>query len=176
MKVFEAIEARRSVRNYLPKPVEPWKLRRLLEAARLSPSARNLQPWELVVVTDAKLRRRLVLACFLQRFVGEAPVFIAGVIDPKNKWAPTDLAIALQQLALEAVELGLGTCWIGAFSERLVKRLLGIPKDRRVFVCMTVGYPAKVPKPKPKKPLERLAYLNKYGASLTFKEATDSPK
>jgi len=164
--VFEAIRLRRSIRDYLDKPVEPEKLERLLEAARLAPSARNEQPWELVVVTDRKLRARLVPACLFQRFVGKAPVFIAGVVDPTKKWAPADLCIALQQLALEAVELGLGTCWIGAFSERLVRFLLGVPKNRSVFVCMTVGYPAKIPPPHPKKPFAKLFHLNRYGRTF----------
>ncbi len=163
MEISEAIRLRRSVRDYLEKPVEREKLLRLLEAARLAPSARNRQPWELVVVTDRATRAKLVLACMLQRFVAKAPVFIAGVVEPGDRWAPIDLSIALQQLALQAVELGLGTCWIGAFSERLLKHLLGIPKNKRVVVCMTVGYPAKTYPPRPKKPLRDLVHLERYG-------------
>jgi len=149
MNVFEAIKKRRSVRSYLDKPIEDEKLNAVLEAGRLAPSAKNRQEWRFIVVKDSELRRRIGEAANGQSFVGEAPVVVVacGVVDGYvmscgQPSYPIDVAIALDHISLAAVELGLGTCWIGAFNEGKVKEILGIPEEVRVVELMPIGYPA----------------------------------
>jgi len=150
MYVMEAIKKRCSVRGYLDRPVEEEKLDKILEAARLAPSASNRQEWRFVVVQDRGARQRLMKAAKNQAFVGEAPVVIACCAKTDNHVMtcgqmcyPIDMAIAIEHMALEAVEEGLGTCWIGAFHEDQVKEILSIPQDIRVVELLALGYPAK---------------------------------
>ena len=140
--MFDAIRKRRSVRSYQDRPVEKEKLEKVLEAARLAPSAKNRQEWRFIVVTDEEKIKMLVDACKGQRFVGEAPVVIAGLADPSvSRWYKVDIGIAMEHMALEAVELGLGTCWIGAFYPEKVKEILDIPDEKEVVALLTLGYP-----------------------------------
>ncbi|MGC9328888.1 MAG: nitroreductase family protein [Candidatus Hinthialibacter sp.] len=149
MNVSEAIRSRYSVRNYQDKPVEEEKLRKLLEAARLAPSASNRQEWRFVVVRDEKKRQALMKAAKNQEFVGQAPVVIAccavtdnHVMSCGQKCYPIDVAIAMEHICLQAVEEGLGTCWVGAFYEDMVKKELQIPDEVRVVELLALGYPA----------------------------------
>jgi nitroreductase len=148
VNVFDAIKKRRSVRSYLEKPVEEEKLNAILEAGRLAPSANNLQEWRFIVVTDRKVRSNIAQAANGQVFVGQAPVVIVAcavtdghVMSCGQLCYPIDVAIALDHISLAAVALGLGTCWIGAFNEKKVKQILGIPKEVKVVELMSVGYP-----------------------------------
>lgn len=150
MTIIEVIKKRCSVRSYRDQSVESDKLGRVLEAARLAPSASNRQEWRFVIVQDKDTRQRLMEAAKNQAFVGEAPVVIAccaktdgHVMTCGQMCYPIDIAIAIEHVALEAVEEGLGTCWIGAFYEDQVKEILGIPKDIRVVELLALGYPAK---------------------------------
>ncbi|MBN2329219.1 MAG: nitroreductase family protein [Candidatus Omnitrophica bacterium] len=152
MNVSEAILSRYSVRKYRDKPVEEDKIHKLLEAARLAPSANNRQEWRFVVVQDRKKRQALMRAAKNQEFVGEAPVVIACCAVTDNhimtcgqKCYPIDVAIAMEHICLQAVEEGLGTCWIGAFYEESVKEELQIPDEVRVVELLTLGYPADQP-------------------------------
>lgn len=149
MNVFEAMKKRNSVRNFLDKPIEEKKLKAVLEAARIAPSAKNRQEWRFIIVKDQEVRKKLAEASKGQKFVGEAPVVIVayalddGYIMTCGQLSyPIDIAIALDHISLEAVEVGLGTCWIGAFYEDKVKKILGIPEDYRVVHLMPIGYPA----------------------------------
>ena len=140
--MFDAIRKRRSVRSYQDRPVEKEKLEKVLEAARLAPSAKNRQEWRFIVVTDEEKIKMLVDACKGQRFVGEAPVVIVGLADSSvSRWYKVDIGIAMEHMALEAVELGLGTCWIGAFYPEKVKEILDIPDEKEVVALLTLGYP-----------------------------------
>lgn len=165
MDVMTAIQTRRSIRKYQDKEVPKDVLMRLLEAARLAPSGANRQPWELVVVTDLQKRRALVPICKNQKFIEEAAVFIVGIDDPQQKWSRVDLAIALDELSLAAVELGLGTCWIGAFDGEKMASFLQIPKNRVVTVCMTLGYPDETPDARSRKQLDELVDWNVYAGA-----------
>jgi nitroreductase len=148
MDVYEAIKTRKSVRSFLDKPVEEEKLGRILEAARIAPSAHNRQEWRFVVVTDKEKREQLISASQNQRFVGEAPVVIAccaetdqHVMPCGHKSFPVDVAIAIDHITLAAVAEGLGTCWIGAFSPGEVRTILGIPDHIEVVELLPLGYP-----------------------------------
>ncbi|MBT9130917.1 MAG: NADH dehydrogenase [candidate division WS2 bacterium] len=170
MEVTEAILKRRSVRKYKEDKVPDNILEKILQAAQLAPSAKNLQPWRFVVVTDKEIREKLVPACANQKFVGEAPVVIAGVgINPSlvmrcGITAQTvDLSIALTQIVLQATELGLGTCFIGAFHQDQVKQVIGIPEEYVVVQVLTLGYPDEEPAPRPRLSLQEIIYKDSWG-------------
>jgi nitroreductase len=162
MSVFDTIKDRRSIRTYKGERIPKDKLDKLLETARLAPSAANRQNWKFIVVENEQIKNQLVTACNNQAFVGTASHIIAGIGDPEQKWHQVDLAIALEHVVLEAVELGLGTCWIGAFNEEEVKKILKIPHDKKVIALLTVGIPAESPASRPRKALEEIVAYNEY--------------
>ena len=150
MDVFEATRTRRSIRSYLDKPVEEEKLLRVLEAARLSPSAVNLQPWDFVVVKNDATKEALSKS-YPRLWFKSAPVIIVACATPKKAWRRSDgeefwkidVAIAVQSMILVAAAEGLGTCWIGAFDEKTAKAALGIPEVVRVVAMTPLGYSAE---------------------------------
>jgi nitroreductase len=162
MSVFDTIKDRRSIRIYKNERISNDKLEKLLESARLAPSAANRQNWKFIVIENEKTKKQLVTACNNQVFVDTASHIIAGVGDSSQKWHQVDLAIALEHIVLEAVELGLGTCWIGAFNEDEVKKILKIPHDKKVVALLTVGIPAESPASRPRKALEEIVSYNEY--------------
>jgi len=169
MDVFTAIRERRSVRAYKDKDVEEDKLKKVLEAARLSPSASNRQEWKFVVVKNAETRKKLADAAYGQKFVGEAPVVIVACATESKKVMTcgqlaytVDLSIACAYMILEACEQGLGTCWLGTFNEEEVKNILGIPKPMRVVTMTPLGYPDQPPSPKLRKTLDEIVCFEKY--------------
>lgn len=163
MDVKEAIMKRRSVRSYKDKEIPEEDLNTLLEAARLAPSARNKQSWKFIVIRDKEKREVLAQAAAEQEFVGEAPVVIAAVaLEPDYVMRcgvpayAVDLAIAVDHITLQAVELGLGTCWIGAFYQDQVREILKIPDDCKVVALLPVGYPATSGELKNRKSLKEI--------------------
>ena len=169
MNVFEAIKQRRSIRGYQDKPIEEEKLLRVLEAGRLAPSAKNLQEWRYVIVKDKDMRKKVAVASNNQYFIAEAPVVIVGcatmtdyVLSCGQPAHSIDLAISMDHMTLQAVEEGLGTCWIGSFKEDEVKKLLNIPPEMRVVEIMPLGYPKFIPDPKPRKKMEEIVFHEKY--------------
>ncbi len=150
MDVMTAIQTRRSVRAYRPDPIPPDVLERVTDAMRLAPSACNHQPWHFILVTQPGLIKKLAHAARDQMFLTEAPVLIvacglAAQAYPRmgGYWntADIDVAIAMDHLTLAATGAGLGTCWIGAFDERPVKELLGIPSEAKVVAMTPLGWP-----------------------------------
>ncbi len=163
MDVITAISGRRSIRSYKHKEMPVEVLEEVLEAARLAPSAANRQAWELVIVTDRSIREKLVPICKNQQFIGDCSVFLAAVEVPGQKWTVTDLSIMMDHITLAAQEKGLGTCWIGAFDRDGINELLGVPADRSVAVCLTLGYPDEEPSQRSRKASQELFHWNKYG-------------
>ena len=181
MSFLDLVRARRSVRSYDPaRPVEREKLDRCLEAARLAPSACNAQPWRFVVVDDPAVRERVARETFgalvsFNHFSLQAPVLVVCVAD-EGKLAPRiggffkgrrysgmDMGIAAAHFCLQAVEEGLGTCMLGWFDEKGVRRALGIPEPKRVGLLITVGYPAEAQaRPRSRKPLDHVRAYNRY--------------
>ena len=151
MDVLEAVKTRRSIRSYQEKPVEDQKLLKVLEAARLSPSAVNYQPWTFIVVKDRAAKAQLSKA-YPRQWFAKAPVIIVVCASPEKAWKRSDgeefwkidAAIATQSLVLAATSEGLGTCWIGAFDEDKAKSALGIPSNVRVVAMTPLGYAAEV--------------------------------
>jgi len=148
MAVLDAIRRRYSCRSYEEREIEPDKLADILEAARLAPSAKNLQDWRFVVVSEPQMKRRLAEAANNQMFLAKACVIIVACSDGDyvmrcgQPTGPIDVAIALEHIALQAAELGLASCWIGSFYPEKVKSILGIPDGISVIELMGVGYPA----------------------------------
>ena len=160
-ELLEVIYRRRSVRKYEKKPIPEEILKAILEAGRLAPTAKNLQPWHFIVVRDPEIKRKLVFTDW-NNFIEEASVVIVGCGEMDKKWAVVDVAIALQNMVIAAEALGLGSCWIGAFEEEEVKRVLGVPNHLKVVAMITIGYPAERPEPPPKKKLEEIVHFEKF--------------
>lgn len=169
MNVMDALYGRRSIRKYLDRPVEDEKLNKVLEAARLSPSAGNKQNWKFIVVKDSKLRAILAESTELYQFIGQAPIILVacgtdaeGIMKCGQYRYSVDLSIATAYMILEAHEQGLGTCWIGRFDEETVKQALGIPEDVRVVAITPLGYGDENPESRPRKTIEEIVCYDTY--------------
>ena len=168
MDVSEAIRNRYSCRHYQDKPLEQDKLAAVLEAARQAPSAKNLQDWRLVVVTDKQTKKKLAVAANNQTFLEEAGAIIVActvsdhVMRCGQAVGPIDVAIALEHIALQATELGLATCWIGSFYPDKVKPIVGIPDNVTIIELMALGYPADTSKEHRREPVDRIASFEKW--------------
>jgi nitroreductase len=143
MDVFEAIQERRSIRSYQDKPVEREKMEKILEAGRLAPSAKNCEPWHFIAVIDAEKRKTLSGGTWA-KFLTQAPLVIVACGDKKASpdWYAIDVALAVENMVLTAVNEGLGTCCVGSFTEKDVKIALKIPEKFEVLVMIAVGYPS----------------------------------
>jgi len=168
MTVSDAIHKRYSCRAYQDKPIEQEKLGQVLEAARLAPSARNLQDWRFVVVREKDTKAKLVAAANNQRFLADARAILAAcsisehVMTCGQAIAPIDVSIALEHICLQATELGLATCWIGSFFPDKVRPILGIPDDVNIVELMAVGYPADKQKEQKREPMDKVVCYEKW--------------
>jgi nitroreductase len=181
MALLDLIKQRKSVRDFLDKPVEREKIMMCLEAARLAPSESNSQPWRFIVVDDKELKDRLCDAAFgglyfINTFCKTAPVIVA-VISEKSKFVARiggmfrgtkyyliDIGITCEHFVLEAEELGLGTCWIGWFNERAVKSVLKVPQNKKIDILIALGYydRGKLGPEHGREPMEKIASFNSY--------------
>jgi len=154
MEFYEALKARRSIRKFKPAPVEPDKIDRILDAARIAPSAKNSQPWQFIVIRDDKVKLALKEAYDKEWFYA-APVIVCVCGDPSKAWIrrdgksylDVDIAIAFEHLILASAAEGLGSCWIGAFDPAAVRRALGLPEDIVPLAMTPLGYPDEAPRP-----------------------------
>lgn len=153
MDVVEAIEARRSVRKYKPGRIPDDKLQIILESARLAPSAGNRQPWRFVIVQETDRKKSLAQAADDQTFLNDAAAIVVAAADPEasKRWHEKDTMIALEHMVLAATNLGYGTCWIGAFDEDAIKRLLKIPGKLKVVAILAIGVPDETPSARQRK-------------------------
>jgi len=171
MDVYEAIRTRQSIRRYKDAPVPDDVLHRVLDAARLAPSAGNKQPWRFVVVREAAVREQLAKAANGQAWIADAPITIAacgwkdrayGGMGGYWNALPVDVAIAFDHLTLAAAAEGLGTCWIGSFTEDEVRRLLGIPEEVTVIALTPLGYHDVPPAEKKRKGLAEIVCYERW--------------
>ena len=141
MDVFEAVQERMSIRAYQDTPVPREKLEKILEAGRLAPSAKNIEPWHFIAVTDAEKRKALSMGMFA-KFLAQAPVVIVACGDKKASpdWYAIDVALAVENMVLTATSEGLGTCCVGSFNEKDVKAVLKVPENFEILVMLAVGY------------------------------------
>lgn len=171
MKVFEAIKKRRSIRKFDPnKEVTDEQIEKLLEAARWAPSAGNLQSWFFVVVQDQETKEKLVEAAWDQDFIAQAPIVIVSCANLERSssrygnrgstlYAIQDATIATQNICLQATEMGLGTCWIGAFDEEEVSQVLELPENLRPIAILPIGYPVESPSPLPRRSIKDISRI-----------------
>lgn len=175
---LQLVASRQSDRAYDEnRPVETEKLERIMEAARLTPSACNAQPWKFVVVTDKELSVKVGKATAglgMNKFARNAPVHILVVEESanitsllggkvKDKHFPLiDVGIATAHIVLAAENEGLGSCILGWFDEKEIKQLVGIPASKRLLLDIVIGYPLKEKRKKMRKAAEKVISYNKY--------------
>jgi len=157
MNFSELVKIRQSVRSYQKRPVEPDKVQAIVESVRLAPSASNSQPWALIIVDEPQLKDKVARATFnsiitFNQFSLEAPVIAVLTIEKprvvtqiggwikQREFPLIDIGIAAEHFCLQAADLGLGTCMVGWFDEKVVKQLLNIPRSTRVALLLTLGY------------------------------------
>jgi len=168
MTVLEVIRKRYSCRAYQDKAIEQEKLDQIFEAARLAPSAKNLQDWRFVVVSDKDKKRQVAESTNHPEVFGKAGVMIAACSNSNDVMkcgqavGPIDVAIALEHICLQATELGLATCWIGSFEPEKVRKVLEIPQDVAIIELMAVGYPADKAKKPQHEPIEKILCYEKW--------------
>jgi len=181
MALLDLVKRRRSVRSFSARPVEREKTMKCLEAARLAPSACNAQPWKFIVVDDRELKDKLCHAAFggiysISAFCKKAPVIVALVSEQRQllpriggilrgtRYCLIDIGIAGEHFVLQAEELGLGTCWVGWFNERAVKRILNIPRHKKIDILIALGYGhgEKSPAAHSRRPIDKIASFNSY--------------
>lgn len=163
MDFLELAKKRYSVRAYKSIPVEDDKLQKVLEAARLAPTACNLQPFQLIVIHTKGKEAELMRICNTSWFV-QAPIVICICGIPSRSWSrqdgknylDVDVTIAIDHLILAAADLGLGTCWIGAFNPAAAREVLGLPHDAEPIIFTPLGYPDSQPGHKSRKSIDEL--------------------
>lgn len=154
--VIEAIEERVSVRNFSPDPIPDATIGRILDAGRRAPSAGNIQPWHFVVIKNPQIKRDLARCSYDQDFIREAPVVIVVCAEPSMSgkrygdrgnelYCIQDTAAAAQNMLLAATGFGLGSCWVGAFDEQSVQKLLQLGSDKRPVAILPIGLTAEEP-------------------------------
>ena len=166
MEFDDVIETRRSIRKYKGTPVPRESLMKILEAARVAPSAAHRQPWHFVVVED---KETIEILAGRSKWAAEAPAMIVGVVDPvvSPNWCLNDMGIAFEHIVLTATSLGLGTCWMGQTKrDSEVKGLLGIPDELKVIALTPLGEPDEVKEPKERKSLDEIVSWGSYGGKL----------
>lgn len=170
MDVFEVIRARRSVRKYKPGPIADTDLGKILEAARLAPSAGNRQPWRFIIVQDEIRKKSVAEAANSQVFLKDAAAIVVASCDPdaSAKWCEKDTMIALEHIALAATALGYGICWIGAFNEDELKRLLKLPERIKIVALMPIGAPNEKPSLKPRRDFHEIFYKEEWQIPLVI--------
>jgi nitroreductase len=165
MDSYECIRTRRTTRAFLPKDVPEQTIHRILEAGRLAPSARNLQPWHFVVIQDKGMLKQLAPWCTTGRFIEHASCAVAVVTDPANNWHEIDGARAVQNMELAGWNEGVGTCWIGGMDRDRIKDVLGIPKPLHLLTILPFGYAAEpnAQRRKTKKRPEEVYHWGRFG-------------
>lgn len=178
-QVLELIRKRQSDRKYSEKPIEKEKVERIIEAGRVSPSACNAQPWKFIVVDNHRLIGKIAKAASakllgMNSFVTQAPLMIIIVREKpnlssniggtiKNKdYSLIDIGISAENICLQARAEGIGSCMIGWFDENEVKKILSIPRSKRVELIITLGYSLSEYRTKKRKPAEEVVSYNKY--------------
>ncbi len=166
MDAIEAITTRKALRAFAPDSIEPEKLKQIIDAGRHAMSARNLQPWQFVVIHSRDRIRDIGALCTTGRFVSDAPVAIVVLKDTGNsRWGDIDCAQAVQNMATAGWSLGLGTCWVGNFDAPKISQMLGVPDQWAIFTILAFGYPnsAHPPQSKPLKPRHEVVYYERWG-------------
>lgn len=163
MRFFELIKKRYSVRGFKNTAVEPEKLKSVMEAARLAPSAVNFQPWKFFVITDRKILNELSKT-YSREWFKTAPTCIVACGNHQISWKRSDgkdhcdidVAIVVEHIMLAATELGLGTCWVCNFDAKMCAEILNLPKELEPVAMIPIGYPDTIAVEKKRKPIEEI--------------------
>lgn len=178
MNLFKVIKKRRSIREFKPQPVADEDLKRILEAGRLAPSGGNRQPWYFIVVRNRERKEALAIASNDQKFIADADTVVVALGEPRNegnlpyKLSSTriphiqDPMIAVEHMILAATALGYGTCWIGAFDQDKIKKILKIPDKMAVVALLPIGVPDESPPQRPRKIFKDVFFKESYGTTL----------
>lgn len=171
MEYTELIKKRKSIRKYdLAKPVSEELLNKVLDAARIAPSACNNQPWHFIVMRDEKVKKEMK-AVYDKEWFYTAPVIIVGCVDTAASWKRSfdnydssliDISIAFDHLILAATNEGLGTCWIAAFNPVPAEKILKTPSNIKIAIMTPLGFPAGDPVARPRKELSEIIHYDKY--------------
>jgi nitroreductase len=179
MDLFKAIQERRSIRKFKHDPLRNTDLKKILEAGRLAPSGGNLQPWYFIVVRQQETKTALAAAADNQTFIADADIVVIALGDPAvsaGKLPYTlsstriphkqDPIIAVEHMMLAATALGYGTCWIGAFNEQEVKKILKIPENMEVIALLPIGTSEEHPPPSPRKAFTEIFFKESFGTPI----------
>ena len=160
MDVFKAIKKRRSIRHFQPKPVPKDFEEKLIAALIWAPSAGNLQSRKFFFVKNQEVKEKLVDLALYQKFVLEAPLVIVACADSRIKWRYSergrslyticDTTVSIENLMLQATELGLGSCWVGSFDEGKIRKILNVPDYLKPIAVIPIGFPAEEPEAPPR--------------------------
>lgn len=173
MGVLEIITNRRSIRTYKKHELTQATIEKLLEAARWAPSAGNVQPWEFVVVGSQEMKQQLSAAAYGQKDIEEASIVFVVCADEKRAedsyglrgktlYCIQDTAAAIQNILLEAHSLGLGSCWIGAFKEDEIKKVINAPPHIKPVALIPIGYPNESPPPRDRRPVSEIMHKERF--------------
>ncbi len=161
MEALEAIQRRRTVRKFTGEPVAREDLEKIVDAGRLAATGNNQQPWDFVVVTDRETIDRLKVA---SEWMEQAGAIIAVVMDSSSRWWVEDSAAAVENMLIASTALGYGSCWLEGYTlplEEEFKRLLNVPKDRRLLTLIPIGVSAESSTVE-KKPLEEVIHWERW--------------
>ena len=160
MDILKAVKERRSIRDFQKRKIPDEIVDKLIEALIWAPSAGNLQSRKFYFITDEKIKKKIAAAALNQNFIAEAPLVIVGCTDSRvsykygergvHLYSIQDVALSIMGMMLVAHEKGLGSCWVGAFREDEVFKILNMPKNLRPVAIVPVGYPSKIPPPPPR--------------------------
>lgn len=175
MDLFEILQKRYSCRSYIDKDIDDKILHKIINYASFSPTAGNLQPWNIIVIKNKEKRNSLSIASLNQTWMSQAPIHlvILGNLEYIKKFYKVkgelyciqDCAAFTENILLLATELGLASCWVGAFDENMVKRELEIPDNFKVYAIITLGYTReKNPNTKKRYDTWTFTFFEKYGA------------
>ncbi|MDA4111830.1 MAG: nitroreductase family protein [Thaumarchaeota archaeon] len=165
METSEAISRAMTVREYdRSKSLDKSSIRKIIDAGRMTASARNMQAWSFIAITDRDLLGKIADLSPSGRHISNAAFAIAVVTDPQNRWSEIDSTRAVQSMTIEAWDLGLGNSWVGSIDRDKVKDLLKIPRNLNILTILPFGFPTKNYKgKKSRKPFDDVAYLNQFG-------------
>jgi len=174
MDLFEAIVERRSIRKFTDEPVYWGDVVKIIEAGMHAPSSGNLQNWRFVIITDEEKKKQIAEACVQQYWIAKAPVIIVVCSDMEKirkfygirgerLYAIQNCAAAIQNMLLTAHSLGLGSCWVGAFEENSIQRIIGNPDSVRIEAVLPIGHPDEKPSPPSINTLESTCFFERWG-------------
>jgi len=166
MDVNDAILKRRSVRRFSNRVVSDEVLKKLLDAGRLAPSGGNRQPWKFVAVRNPKMIRNIKM--FSEGISGNPTLIIGVCIEDQKPVSLMDMAMASENIMIQCVGEGLGSCAIASFNQEAVKKLIQVPEEVFLPLLLSIGYPDGEPTIRPKKSLKQVAFLEKYGLEVSF--------